>query len=145
VRGPAELAEFAHAGTDPLLTGADLSGLNFETSVAASWSDASGTKVTTYLLEFDTAHHANAYVLQQVVALRLTPGVAPPTKMQNPVGCWQAHGIGSAIPGSAVAGTTVIDCSTGPIAIVMDFGATPRPTPTAEQELMRRQLQALGA
>jgi len=144
VRDQVQLAEFAQRAIDPLLSGADLSGLNFETSVSASWTDASAAKMTTYLIEFDTARHATEYVLQQVIGLRLTPGVAPPSKMQDPVGCWQARGIGSAIPGSAVAGTTVIDCSAGPIAIVMDFGATSTPTLTAEQELMRRQLQILG-
>lgn len=145
IRDQGQLADFAHQGTDPLISGADLSGLNFQTSVSASWTDASAAKVTTYLIEFDTAQHATAYVIQQVAGLRLTPGVAAPTKMQDPVGCWQARGIGSTIPGSAVAGTTVIDCSAGPIAIVMDFGATPTRTPTIEQELMRRQLQVLGS
>jgi hypothetical protein len=144
VRDQVQLAQFAHDATDPLLSGAGLSSLNFKTSVSASWTDESGAKVTTYLIEFDTPQHAADYVLQQVMGLHLTPGVAPPTKMHDPAGCWQARGIGSAIPDSAVAGTTVIDCSAGPIAIVMDFGATPTPTVAAEQALMHRQLQIIG-
>jgi hypothetical protein len=143
-RDQVQLAEFAQGGTDPFLVGADFNGLNFETSVSASWTDTASAKVTTYLIEFDTAQHAAEYIQQEVAGLHLTPGVAAPTRMPDPSGCWQADGIGSALPDSAAAGTSMIDCSAGPIAIVMDFGAVPRPTLTAKRALMTRQPEILG-
>jgi hypothetical protein len=138
-----QLAQFAYQATDALISGADLSGLGFRASAAAQWTETPGAHVNTYLIEFDTVDHAAGYVEEQLAGLHLTPGVSKTSERDTPTGCWRSHGIGSTLPDSAAAGTTVFDCSVGQIGVVIDFAATTTSDTTAQALTVQRQLTAL--